>query len=325
MDRLNILVTGIGAPGAKGTIYSLKNNYDNRKIKIVGTDSKSDTIGKYLCQEFFLIPNAYQKDKYLSKMLEIAQKEKIDVILPQNTKELNTLSQNVDLFSELNVKIVISPLKAIQNSNNKYKLLEKCIDIGIPVGQFYLVNTFKDLIEASKKLNWPKEKVVVKPPESNGSRGVRVINEKIDLRDLFYKEKPTSIYTKMDHLKNILGEEFPELIVSEFHYGDEYTVDVFNDEDIIVIPRKRSLIKSGITFNGKIERHQQLIEYSKILTEELELKYCFGYQFIFDNTGNPKLIECNPRVQGTMVMSTLAGANIIYSAIKAVLGEEILI
>jgi len=39
--------------------------------------------------------------------------------------------------------------------------------------------------------------------------------------------------------------------------------------------------------------------------------------------GNPVLLESNPRVQGTMVMSTFCGANIIYSSVKALLGETI--
>jgi len=34
------------------------------------------------------------------------------------------------------------------------------------------------------------------------------------------------------------------------------------------------------------------------------------------------LLECNPRVQGTMVMSVMAGANIIAAAVRAALGEE---
>jgi carbamoyl-phosphate synthase large subunit len=49
--------------------------------------------------------------------------------------------------------------------------------------------------------------------------------------------------------------------------------------------------------------------------EKYDLKYAFGFQFI-----NYKIIECNPRVQGTMVASTLAGANIIEAACLEALG-----
>ena len=58
MDRLKVLITGSGAPGISGTIYSLRNNYDNRKIEVIGTDSNAETIGKYLCDKFFKIAPA---------------------------------------------------------------------------------------------------------------------------------------------------------------------------------------------------------------------------------------------------------------------------
>ena len=35
------------------------------------------------------------------------------------------------------------------------------------------------------------------------------------------------------------------------------------------------------------------------------------------------LLESNPRIQGTMISSTLANANIIYSTVKALLNEDI--
>ena len=42
MDDLNILITGAGAPGIKGTLYSLKNNFDNRQINTIGTDAREE-------------------------------------------------------------------------------------------------------------------------------------------------------------------------------------------------------------------------------------------------------------------------------------------
>ena len=39
-------------------------------------------------------------------------------------------------------------------------------------------------------------------------------------------------------------------------------------------------------------------------------------EFKKDADGKPVLLECNPRVQGTMVMSAMAGANIIAAAVR---------
>jgi len=53
------------------------------------------------------------------------------------------------------------------------------------------------------------------------------------------------------------------------------------------------------------------------------LSYAFGFQFKLDDNNEPKLLECNPRIQGTMVMAALAGANVIYSSLKLLLDEDI--
>ena len=42
MDDVVVIVTGAGAPGIMGTIYSLKKNYDKRSIKIITTDIKDN-------------------------------------------------------------------------------------------------------------------------------------------------------------------------------------------------------------------------------------------------------------------------------------------
>jgi len=61
----------------------------------------------------------------------------------------------------------------------------------------------------------------------------------------------------------------------------------------------------------------------KRLSDAAGLNYAFGFQFKMDEHNTPKLLESNPRVQGTMVLSTFAGANIIYAAVKRALDEDI--
>jgi carbamoyl-phosphate synthase large subunit len=157
-------------------------------------------------------------------------------------------------------------------------------------------------------------------------RGVRIIDESINLKDMFYYEKPTGLYLTMDNLKSILNSFFPQLLVMEYLSNDEYTVDLLSadtsPDKTIAIPRKRDMIKSGITFNGTVEKDEEIIEYSEKLSRYIGLKYAYGFQFKRDSQNVPKLLESNPRVQGTMVLSTFAGANIIYGAVKYALGED---
>ena len=72
-ENINVLITGCGAPGISGTIYSLKqkNNYIN--VRTFGTDINHDAVGKYLCDEFFVIPSFRNYDNYLDRLLKFFQ------------------------------------------------------------------------------------------------------------------------------------------------------------------------------------------------------------------------------------------------------------
>ncbi|MDD1699696.1 MAG: ATP-grasp domain-containing protein [Methanoregula sp.] len=322
MDALTVLVTGAGAPGIKGTLYSLKNNFDNRPIRTIGTDIKKEVVGTYLCDSFYQISKPSEKE-YLEQLLSICEHESVDVILPQNTVELPVLAENKTVFSTIGVYVAISDCSAISLANDKFKIMKLAKQIGIPAPDYFLVDNFDTLKKAALTLGWPDRPVVIKPPISNGMRGVRIIDESIDRKTMFYSEKPTSLFANMMNIHDILGFDFPPLLVMEYLPGAEYTVDVLKNRGYTVIPRKRDIVQSGITFQGTVVYHEELVNYAKKLSDALGLQYAFGFQFKMDACGNPKLLESNPRIQGTMVLSTFAGANIIYAAVKLALIEDV--
>lgn len=322
MDDVTVLITGSGAPGIKGTLYSLNNNFDNRHIKTIGTDIKNNAVGKFLCDKFYQISRP-SSSEYLEQLLNICINENVDVLLPQNTSELLVLSQNKNEFESIGTKVTISDEASINTANDKYKLMGLAKNIGVPTADFYLVNTFDELVKYATKLGWPNKPIVIKPPLSNGMRGVRIIDESIDLKKMLYSEKPTSLYLNMDFLERILGSSFPKLLVMEYLPKEEYTVDILKADTFTVVPRKRNIINSGISFESTVEENELISKYSTMLTKELKLNYAFGFQFKLDENNVPKLLESNPRVQGTMVLSTFAGANVIYGAVKSALKEEV--
>jgi len=322
MKKINVLITGAGAPGIIGTIYSLKKNNDRREINIVGTDMNVNAIGKYACDRFYQVPSARDFSRYFMSLREICANEEISIIIPQNTMELESLASNIPLFDEINVKLLLPNAKSISIANNKYLLLEKAKDLKLPTGKFKLVNTYSDLKVFAEELGWPNEKVVAKLPVSNGMRGLRIISESTDELGLFLNEKPTSTFVKLDYFRILFQKGLKELLVCEYLPGDEYSVDLLRTKtQTVILPRKRIAIRSGISFDTAIEKDDQIIEYSRILSDSLGLENCFGFQFKRNMLGVPCLLECNPRVQGTMVCSVFANQNIIYKGVKNLLGE----
>lgn len=279
METLNILVTGGGSPGIAGTLHSL------RKHRVVCTDMRENVPGRELADKFYKIPPALDVENYLYEMAWIARRESIDVILPQNTAEL-------DIVQELG-----TPAACNRNIGKD------------EISEGKLLENFDDLVEYAVD----HEKFVIKPPNSNGSRGVRIVtNEKPD----FYR-KPGIPVIRWRDLYNEIGEGF-RLWAMPFYEGQETTVDCFyGKRGFTAIPRTRDEIRSGISFSGRVVKDQDLIDKSYRLTTKFKLKYAFGFQFI-----DGKVLECNPRVQGTMVVSTLAGANLIEAACFEALGLD---
>ncbi len=324
MDSLNVLVTGAGAPGIKGTLYSLKNNFDARRIKTLGTDADAGAVGRYFCDAFEVIPPAIDEERYLESMERVCRDGKIDVVVPQNTSELSLLSKKIEYFKRMGVSIVVSNPTSIQTANDKYRLLKLCEELDIPTPMSFLAENVDSLKDRASRLGWPQARVVVKPPLSNGMRGLRIIDETRDQKKAFYGEKPDSVFLGMEQLVAVLGSTFPTLMVCEYLPGDEFTVDVLRTRrGSCVVPRRRDVTKAGITFVGTVVNEQRISEYSKRLSDALDMENCFGFQFKLNRQGEPSILECNPRVQGTMVLSTLAGANIIYGGVKNALGEEV--
>jgi len=323
LKQINILITGAGAPGIAGTIYALKNNPDNVNFRVISTDINDDVVGKFLSDGFYKIPPPESND-YIQVLEDIALKENIKVILPQTTREIIKLSESKDRFSNQGIAVVVSSFESIRVANDKYLLLEKAREIGVPYPAYFLANSIPSLLDAIKILGYPQKKVVVKPRISSGMRGLRVItNESWNLKK-FLSEKPEGIEINLDQLLDILKNNEFELLVTEYLPGIEYTIDVFRGKSgVIAIPRIREKIRSGITFDAKVVLNSDLINYAMELAKALDLKYCFGFQFKSSEEGISKLIEANPRVQGTMVVSLFAGFNIIYYSILEALGYEI--
>jgi len=322
MDDLTVLVTGCGAPGTAGTLYCLRNNPDSRSVRVVGTDMNYEAYGRYLCDSFHKIPPAITKD-YIGALLDVCKQEHVRVVLPQNTAELEPLARHLGHFQEARISVCVSSPEAILQANNKKRLLSTAKRIGVPVPAWATAQSMDELVLAAKNLGWPAQQIVIKPPASNGMRGVRIVDESYDLKCAFYESKPGDIRTTMATLKRTIGSDFPELMVMEYLPGAEYTVDVLLGSQRVAVPRRRVAMLGGITSHAIVERNTQIEEYALRLSHELGLAYAHGYQFRCDGHGIPRLLESNPRIQGTMVVSALAGANLVYGAIKQALGEPL--
>ncbi|KQL47313.1 hypothetical protein AN963_18370 [Brevibacillus choshinensis] len=319
------MVTGAGSPGAPGVIKSLR-KVSQMHIEIIGVDTSAHATGFPLSDEFYTIPKA-SDNHFISDVLNICRSEKIDTILPMVTKELLEFSKNKQLFLDSGTVVSVSDYDNLVIANDKGKLLHKLALIGIPTPAFEIVQTAETLKEAISRLGYPQHPVCFKPTISNGSRGFRILDPNINRATMMFKEKPNSTYTSMNDLFDILEhvDEIPEIIVMEYLPGKEYSVDVLanNGKVVTAIPRLREATVGGITTSGIVVKETDIIEYASKVVVELGLHGNIGVQIRRDSNHDPKILEINPRMQGTIVHCLGAGVNLPYLAIKLALGLRI--
>lgn len=315
-------MTGGGAPGAAGILKCLQ---QDNTIEIVVADANPDSVGRYLNPVFELIPKATD-DTFIDAIEQLCQKHGINVILPLVTRELFEFSKHKLTFAQKGIKVIVSVYEQLSIANDKGKLYTQLQASGITTPQFSIVNTVEELKQAVTQLGYPSKTVCFKPCISNGMRGFRVIDDTKDEFDLLFNYKPTSEYIKLDKAVEILSRQpFPPLLVSEYLPGEEYTIDCLanNGKCLLVIPRLRKKMVQGISVAGVIENNQEIINYCKQIIECCQLHGPIGVQVKRATDGTFKILEINPRVQGTTVALLGAGVNLPLLAVKQETGESI--
>lgn len=320
--KLRVLMTGGGAPGAPGVLNCLK---ADEELQIVVADANPNAIGKHLHPIFEVIPKATD-DAFIPAIEALCKKHSIDIVFPLVTRELFPLSQHKIEFAAKGIKIAVSDYEQLNIANDKGKLYQKLADNDILTPWFVVVNTVEEFEEAILQLDYPHNPVCFKPCVSNGMRGFRILDKGKDEFDLLFNYKPTSEYIQPEKAIEILSSRpFPPLLVSEYLPGEEYTVDclVQNGKCLVAIPRLRRKMMQGISVAGRIENNEEIINYSTKIVECCGLHGIIGVQVKRAVDGTFKILEINPRVQGTTVALLGAGVNLPLLAVHMEAGETI--
>ena len=115
------------------------------------------------------------------------------------------------------------------------------------------------------------------------------------------------------------------LMVQEYLPGEEYSVDVFADQERQVrasVPRVRLKVDSGVAVAARTLRDAELQGMARAVAERIGLRFVANVQFRRDREGRPSLLEVNPRFPGTMPLTVRAGVNMPRLALAAVTGSE---
>jgi carbamoyl-phosphate synthase large subunit len=321
-QQVNILMTGGGAPGAAGIIRCLQ---QEPTFKVFAADANPNAVGKHLVDDFKVIPPA-SDPAFINSVLSICRENNVHVVMPLVTRELFHFAKHKKDFEFAGAHVLVATYDSLEIANDKSKLYQFLEWRGLELPAFRVVETVSQFEGAVRDLGYPSKTVCFKPSLSNGSRGFRIISNSVDKHHLLFNEKPTAVYMSFEEAVSILSsQKFPELLVSEYLPGEEYSVDCLakNGETLIAVPRSRKKMINGISVEGEFINNDEIIQYCRRIISEVKLHGNIGIQLKQSEKGKFLLLEINPRVQGTICSGLGAGINLPVLAVKQELGMNI--
>jgi carbamoyl-phosphate synthase large subunit len=309
--RISVLVSASGAPGTAALLRALRENGE-REVRLVGTDMSERSVGRHLCDAFHLVP-AGSDPAFPDAMLAIAEQERVDVVLPQSSFDLEGLSAHRKRFP---VPVLVSPPDTIHRSNDKAETYTFLHRIGAPAPDFRRVNGAAEVDAAARELGYPDRPVCFKPVFSSGSRGFRVLDPTVDRAHQLLHERPGSVAMRLEEAVELLPETGgPDLLVMELATGGERTIDGIADGTRVVLghPKTREAMRAGLAMYFVTLEDERLMGLADRIVAELGIEWFFNIQLVGD-----QVIEVNPRISTVVYQEDL---NLPYLGVKRALGE----
>jgi carbamoyl-phosphate synthase large subunit len=305
-----VLVTAAGAPGAARLLRALRENGE-RDVRLVGVDMSERSVGRQLCDSFHLVPPG-SDPSFTDVLLELVEREGVDVVLPQSSHDLPHLAARRDAFP---VPVLVSGPETVRRCNDKAETYADLQRIGVRCPEFRRVTGAAGVEAAARELGYPDQPVCFKPVHSSGSRGFRILDPAVDrVRQLLY-ERPGSLAIRLEEAVALLPDDGLDLLVMELAVGGERTVDGIADGARIVLghPKTREAVRAGLAMYFVSLADDDLMETADAIVRGLEIDWLFNVQLVGD-----VVIEVNPRISTIVYQDDL---NLPWLAVKRALGE----
>jgi carbamoyl-phosphate synthase large subunit len=299
---ITVLVTGCGGAIGASVVKALR--MASRDLHIIGVDSDPYAACFHIESEKRLLNDAYiisraDHPTYISEIINLCRRKKVDVIFPCTDAELEKLSRSIAKINAFGIKVIISPPRTIKICRDKwlsYKYLNK-----------YLPMVKSALPEngVEKAIKFTGLPAVIKPRLGWGASQIYKVNTAEEAK--------------------IISNSIQKPVIQEYVEGEEYTVDCLANIDgkiVCVVPRRRIKIYSGLSFQGITVRDEKIIELGSKMAQCIKFLGPFNFQ-VKKVDGKLKIFEINPRFSGTGILSVKAGANIPLLAVEMMCGVKI--
>lgn len=307
MNRINVLVTGIGGGGhGEQILKALK--LSSLGLYIVGTDVTAESSGKHYVNSFHQLPYASDPN-YGTMFFDIVDKHRIQFVFHGSEPELRFLSENREEMERRGVMHCLNSRETISLCMNKFNTYRTLESRGLVLPKYRKI----DSLEEVEKIDFCP--VVLKPNTSSG--GSAHVHLALDLEEAFLLSKYL-LKRKID----VVAQEY----VGD--YEQEYTIGVSSDVSgnvlgSVIVRRK---LGTSLSTRLKIREGKQTYMISTGISQgdvchgDLLKEQAARIARLLDSRGplniqgrlvgeRLMLMEVNPRLSGTTSLRAMAGYN----------------
>jgi len=317
--KRTILITDTSHPVTAGTLEALDN--DEHEYVVVGVDHSESLHqhGKIWVDHHYQVPHP-QSHQYIESLIEICKKHEVDLLIPWTDEEVLSISKELTTFSDNGIQVLSSSYESVKKVIDKAILLSNLGQNGLEVPAYTIVNNIKDVESAASLLGYPERRIVIKPRNLSGSRGLCILDPIPQLSFLGFDNKLTlSAFLELLHALPEDRKNTLDYIAMEYLSGDDYSTDVLanHGETLIAIPRLRIKSSSGVSQIGHVVENKEVkkVVCSVVKAFDLHLNVNIQMRFTKDG-GTPIVYDVNPRISGSIAANEGTNVSLLKYGIQ---------
>jgi len=299
-DRITVAITGMNAvpdnPGPGLAVARCLREHYGERIRIVGLAYDALDPGVYLsgyCDAAYLLSYPLNgADALLSRLHEIQQRERIDVLIPCLDAELPLMVALANELSALGIRSFLPDAEQLRRrAKDRLPELAKAAEVSCPE---IVPLTSPAFFERCTQEGW-RYPLVVK----GAFYDARIVGNPADAAAAF---------------RQIAAEWGLPVLAQRFVGGEEYNLTAVGDGHGgmlgEVMMKKRAITAKGKAWAGIVTNDAALAEMARRLVGTLKWRGPLEVEVMRDANGEYQLIEINPRFPAWIYLSQGVGRNL---------------
>jgi predicted ATP-grasp superfamily ATP-dependent carboligase len=319
-----VLVTNASDRAALAVIRSL----GKRGVDVIAAESFSFSTGalsKYCRHRILYPPPERNKTTFIKWLLHFVKRENLDLLIPVNDFTALPISEYKDDFQKY-VKVATPKYEVAMRAFDKIQTFRIATEQGIPTPKTYVIDGQEDVARLAKELSYP---IVVKPRMKVRWVNERAIIQKITLRNYAYNQ--TDLINKYSEISASMknsGIEDDLAFLQECIRGDAFGAEALMSKQgpraLFAHKRLREYpVTGGASTLRESVRAEKVLELGVQLLKSMEWTGVAMVEFKVDEKDNqPKLIEVNGRIWGSLALAINAGIDFPYLLYCFIVKEE---